>query len=122
MNSHHGEQCRFARHPPDAGVAAHLAVRIEPDYGQASVRSISQGTISILLNRRIEPQAIVPLELCNGHNRFVLRTAMQVSYVIAARNADYILGGPFVRELDEGDLRMLLESSLPLPSVVVASA
>jgi hypothetical protein len=119
MNSQCRERRRSARHPFELGVATHLAVKIEPNYCQAFVRNISQGGISLLLSRRIEPQAIIALELTHGQNRFKLRTAMQICYVIEVGNGDYILGGPFLCELDEDDLRTLLEDSLPAPSVVV---
>lgn len=102
------ERRRATRYPVTLETAKHLIAQIEGDAWPARVRNISVSGISLILGRRVEPETVVNLELFNKDHHFYCKVPLRAIYILEHADGNFMLGGAFVRELTNEELRGLL--------------
>lgn len=103
------ERRESLRHyPHDAETFRHLQGVVEGCPGTAQVRNLSGGGVSLLFGRRIEPEAVVNLQLLNTAKPFKCKVALRVIYLQERPSGQWILGGAFARKLEPSELEALL--------------
>lgn len=101
------ESERFS--PSEGETFRHLRAVVDGCPGAALVRNYSAGGISLIFDRRIEPAAVVHLQLLNTDNNYSRKLALRVIYLQERPNGRWILGGSFTRKLNANELQALLE-------------
>jgi hypothetical protein len=86
----------------------HLQANMEGCAGEAQVRNLSAGGISLVFDRRVEPAAVVNLELRNIAKALVRKYRISVIYLQEHPTGQWILGGAFTRKLKHDELQALL--------------
>ena len=102
------EQRRSARY--DAGVQPLCRVLGPAGAGpaEAGIRDILTTGISIPLEQRFEPGAVVLVELHHTERRFTRRVPARIIHAIEWPNGDWLHGCEFLRELSADELHALL--------------
>ncbi len=94
------------------GISLETSVRlmaaVEGDNTPVRVRNISAGGISLVINRGVDPDTLLNVELLNRPNMFLCKVQVRVTYVVEHPTGDWIIGGAFVRKLSHEELRSLL--------------
>jgi hypothetical protein len=85
-----------------------LIAALEGDPLPIRVRNISAGGISLVLNRGVEPDTILSIQLLNRPRMFFCKIDVKVTYMVEHPSGDWILGGSFARPLTDEELRALL--------------
>jgi hypothetical protein len=85
-----------------------LVAQLEADRSLARVRNISASGISLVLVRRVEPDAVLNVELYNKGRRFYAQVPLRILYVLEHPEGDFLAGGAFVRELTHQEIQGLL--------------
>lgn len=97
-----------APHRKSSATFNYLTARLEGQARPATVRNISSGGITVYLDRWLEPETIVMLELINRGMMFSCRLPLRVVYMLERPSGDWILGGAFARKLSEDEMHALL--------------
>jgi c-di-GMP-binding flagellar brake protein YcgR len=85
-----------------------LIAAVEGDPTPARVRNISAGGISLVLNRGVDPDTMLNVQLLNRPQMFLCKVEVRVTYIVEHPTGDWILGGAFARKLTDEELRCLL--------------
>lgn len=86
----------------------HLHGIVEGSSGTAQVRNLSGGGVSLVFDRRIEPEAVVTLQLRNTAQPYACKLSLRVIYLQERPSGQWILGGAFMRKLTHEELQALL--------------
>jgi hypothetical protein len=73
-------------------------------YARARVYDISAGGVCLLVNERLEPGAVLAVELINGAHTFLCARALRVVRVFKGSGKDSVIGGQFDRRLSYDEL------------------
>jgi c-di-GMP-binding flagellar brake protein YcgR len=73
-------------------------------YARARVYDISAGGVCMLVNRRLEPGAVLAVELINGPHTFLCARTLRVVRVFKGAGKDSVIGGQFDRRLTYDEL------------------
>ena len=76
--------------------------------GWKDIAPISAGGVSLVLNRGMEPDTMLTVQLLNRPRMFFCKVEVKVTYVVEHPSGDWILGGSFARRLSDEELRSLL--------------
>lgn len=74
------------------------------EYVRARVCDISAGGACLLVRRRLEPGAVVAVELINGPHTFLCARTLRVLRVFQGTGNDSVIGGVFDRRLAYDEL------------------
>jgi hypothetical protein len=85
-----------------------LIAALEGDPVPVRVRNISAGGISLVLNRGIEPDTMLTIQLLNRPRMFFCKIEVKITYIVEHPSGDWIAGGSFTRRLTDEELRSLL--------------
>lgn len=99
---------RSVRYPCNLATSQHLVAVVDAVGGVSKVRNISVDGISLIVSRRLDPEAIVNLQLVNRGRLFGCQVPMRVVYVLDHPEGDFIVGGAFTRELSVEEVMGLL--------------
>lgn len=103
------ESLRFS--PAEGETFRHLRAVVDGCSGDGLVRNYSAGGISLVFDRRIEPAAVVNLQLHNTDTNYSRKLVLSVVYLQERPNGRWILGGSFTRKLNLDELQALLAES-----------
>jgi hypothetical protein len=93
---------------PSSELSANLILEPEESGWPAEPHDISRSGIRLVLTRRLEAGTEATAVIYHPGRQFFVRVPMRVAYVIAQPGDRFILGGTFVRELSDDELRGLL--------------
>jgi hypothetical protein len=96
------------RHPCSLVTSCHLIADLEGVPHSVKVRNISASGISLVLDRSIDPQSIVSIQLTNTTRNFTCSLRVRVIYNIEHPSGEWIMGGAFTRRLKEDELQAFL--------------
>jgi hypothetical protein len=85
-----------------------LIAALEGDPMPVRVRNISAGGVSLVLNRGVEPDTMLTIQLLNRPRMFFCKVDVKITYIVEHPSGDWILGGSFARRLTDEELRSLL--------------
>jgi len=103
------DQRKWARYPSSPQTRCQVVI---PDLGTeampGTIRNLSAGGISVLVGRRIPLGELANIHLENPSRHFACDVQLRVIYTIQDPSGDFLVGGPFDRELSHDDLEKLL--------------
>ncbi|SRR5260370_29677055 len=102
------ERRKAIRYQCGLETASYLLAQIENDSYPAKVRNISVTGVSLIVARRLEPEAVVGLELYNKARRFYCKVPLRAIYIMELADGQFMVGGAFTRELSANELAGLL--------------
>jgi anti-anti-sigma factor len=84
-----------------------------PDRRPAKIRNLSAGGMCLILDHKIEPNAVVHLHLQHSTRRFAAQVPLRVIYTVQRLGGDHVVGGVFTRKLSEEERAGLLPGWSP---------
>jgi hypothetical protein len=109
------ERRRATRYPCGLGASRHIVAKVQPQASEAKitahVRNISATGISLLVNRALDPETILYVELCRPSRFWFCEVPVRVVYTVQHPEGEYIVGGAFMRELTDDEVKGLLGTS-----------
>jgi hypothetical protein len=103
------ECCRaWVRYPPRQETPCHLLTLTENERWPARVQNLSTGGVGLHLKERIDIGRFVLVELTSASGLFSRLLLTRVVHLSGAPDGGCLLGGEFIGELPESELRFLL--------------
>lgn len=81
---------------------------VKGDPNPVRVRNISAGGISLVLNKPVAADSILEIELLNRPQMFLCPLQLRITFLVEHPSGDCIVGGAFMRQLEEQELKKLL--------------
>src|SRR5262245_20347322 len=96
------------RRQPTVGTICRMTSGAGPEPGIGLVWNLSQGGVSLLISRPIEPGTTVRGELMTLGGQQPVPVSFRVAHISKLMTGDYCIGAKFDRELGDHDLRRFL--------------
>jgi hypothetical protein len=96
------------RYPCNLATSCRLMASFHGGRPSARVRNISATGISLVVSQPIDPGVVLTVELKSAIRSFSRTVQLKVAYCIDHPNGDSILGGAFMQDLAEDELRIFV--------------
>lgn len=96
------------RYPCSLTTSCRLIASVRGSTLPARVRNLSVGGISLVVNRHFESGSVLTIELKSLKRDFACTLELTVCYCVDHPNGESILGGRFLRTLDDDELSIFL--------------
>jgi len=101
--------CRaLVRYAPCRQTPCHLTVILGDEFWWAKLHDLCAGGVGLLLDQPVEVGGFLFVELTNASGIFSRTLLTRVVHLTKHARDGYLLGGEFVTELAENELRLLL--------------
>ena len=97
------------RRPPSQGLSCHLLMAAPHGCRWARVHDVSTAGVGLVVNHRLEPGALLMVELRNARQAMRLVQVARVVHCSHQADGGWLTGCAFVEEVGKAELDALLE-------------
>jgi PilZ domain len=102
------EKRQSVRYDINLETSCRLLAMVQGEPHPVRVRNISAGGISLVLAREVPADELLEIELLNRPRMFLCKLQVRITYRVEHPSGDWIIGGAFMRKLEEDELKSLL--------------
>src|SRR5262245_39412236 len=99
-------EARAERYPVNADATCAFLSPVVEDFGPVKIRDVAMQGVNLLVNRRVEPGALLAVVLTNPARRFSKTVLVRVGH-IALMAGGFLVGGAFTTPLTYQELTTL---------------